>query len=508
MHRKHLELFLWILILKLIFVDECQSFSSREKHNHHHHVLQRTSKTKFADANRALNQRSTTVNNFYNVIAQDGADPWVFKHIDGWYYATKTTGIDVQIWRSTSLTTVFSGEHRVIWQSNNSGPACRSIWAPELHFVQSGWYVYFAGTTCDDRNENHRMFVLENPNQDPFSGPFSFRGQITDSSNKWAIDGTILELPSRQLYFIWSGWEGDVNVRQNLYIAQMSNPWTISSNRVEISRPTYPWEINHQPYINEGPEITIRNNVILLIYSASGSWTNDYCLGLITSTVTSDLMKATSWQKRSTPIFRSGNNIFGPGHHSLTKSPDNTEDWIVYHSARYSGSGWTRQVRTQSFTWNADSTPNLGVPVDSNTPIRLPSGETARNRYEAENAILTNGPSAHQHPNASNHTKVGYIDYTQSAVKFIIQCSQTGTYYISIRNGNGSAGNALATHWLTINNQSPIEIPIVFSGWDNWGSAIIRVNLNQGQNELIFKKGQNFAEIDMLDIISVSQTKY
>lgn len=27
------------------------------------------------------------VRNFYNVIMQDGADPWMYKH-DGWYYFT------------------------------------------------------------------------------------------------------------------------------------------------------------------------------------------------------------------------------------------------------------------------------------------------------------------------------------------------------------------------------------------------------------------------------------
>lgn len=29
-------------------------------------------------------------NNFYNVVMQDGADPWVYKHTDGFYYFTKT----------------------------------------------------------------------------------------------------------------------------------------------------------------------------------------------------------------------------------------------------------------------------------------------------------------------------------------------------------------------------------------------------------------------------------
>jgi GH43 family beta-xylosidase len=32
---------------------------------------------------------------------------------------------------------------------------------------------------------------LENDNEDPFQGEFQFRGQLTDATNKWAIDGTV-----------------------------------------------------------------------------------------------------------------------------------------------------------------------------------------------------------------------------------------------------------------------------------------------------------------------------
>jgi GH43 family beta-xylosidase len=59
------------------------------------------------------------------------------------------------------------------------------------------------------------MFVLENENEDPFQGAFVFRGQLTDETNKWAIDGTVFEHPlTNDLYFIWSGWEGDIDVMQ------------------------------------------------------------------------------------------------------------------------------------------------------------------------------------------------------------------------------------------------------------------------------------------------------
>jgi hypothetical protein len=344
------------------------------------------------------------------------------------------------------------------------------------------------------------MFVIENTNADPFSGTFTWKGQITDATNKWAIDGTVLQHPSGQLYFLWSGWQGDVNERQIIYIARMSNPWTINSARVEIARPVYSWETNHRPYINEGPQVSVRNGIISLVYSASGSWTNDYCLGLITTPTSSDPMIAASWQKRSNPIFRSGNSIYGPGHQSFTKSRDGREDWIIYHSARYSGSGWTRQVRAQQFTWNADSTPNLGSPVNPNIPIRVPSGDQNRDRYEAEHARLLNKAMAHPHSSASNGLKVGFIDLPESTVEFTVQCPKAGTYVIVVRNGNGSAGNALATHWLTINGGNRIEIQIVYSGWDMWGASMIRATLKQGANTLTFKKGTNFAEIDEIDV--------
>jgi hypothetical protein len=211
-------------------------------------------------------------------------------------------------------------------------------------------------------------------------------------------------------------------------------------------------------------------------------------------------MNANSWEKRPNPIFQSGNNVLAPGHHSFTKSRDGQEDWIIYHSALYSGAGETRQVRAQQFTWNADSTPNLGEPANRNIPIQIPSGDQVRDRYEAESAHLLNNPRPIPNPTASNNTKVGYVDYPESTVEFTVQCAKAGTYVIVIRNANGSTGNAVATHWLTINNGSRTEIPVVYSGWDMWGTSMIRASLKQGTNTIIINKGTNFAEIDEIDV--------
>jgi GH43 family beta-xylosidase len=441
--------------------------------------------------------------NFYNVIAQDGADPSIVHHTDGWYYYTKTTGGNVRLWRSRTLTGLDGSQSKVIWTPTAATPYSSNIWAPEIVRLDGKWYVYFAADDGD--NENHRMYVLENTNADPFVGDWTFRGQITDATDRWAIDGTAFAVGTKK-YFIWSGWPAGTNGKQNLYIAEMSNPWTISSARAQISTPTYGWETNASPTVNEGPEVIIRNGKINLVYSASGSWTDNYCLGLITADVGSNLLNAASWTKRSTPIFSTANSIWGPGHHTFTTSPDGREDWIVYHNARWQGAGWTRQIRAQKFTWNADDTPNLGTPVARHAAIPLPSGETGRLRYEAEDAVVRGVAQVVSGANSSGGAHVGSIDTVESGVTFTVSVPSSGTYMLAARTGCGMDDVTSATHLVSVNNGSSISLRTVESGWGNWGTAYARISLNAGTNTIAFSKGDSFAELDAIDLFLVQPT--
>ncbi|CAF1602965.1 unnamed protein product, partial [Didymodactylos carnosus] len=129
-----------------------------------------------------------------------------------------------------------------------------------------------------------------------------------------------------------------------------------------------------------------------------------------------------------------------------------------------------------------------------------PSGEPNRDRYEAEAAVLKNGPYSRSEVSASNGLKVGHIDNSDSSVEFSVQCSKAGWYIVIVRTGNGSSGNALASHKLSVNNGGTSEVFTVYSGWNNWGSLTLRLKLNAGTNTLKVTKGQNFAEIDCLDV--------
>ena len=259
-----------------------------------------------------------------------------------------------------------------------TGPYSKDIWAPELHYLQNKWYIYFAADDGD--NKNHRIYVLENSSPDPLTTNWVFKGKIADSTDKWAIDASEFEY-NGQAYLLWSGWPGDVNGQQNIYIAKMKDPFTIGGNRVLISSPSYSWETNGAPpTINEGPEVLESPaGKIFLTYSASGCWTDDYALGMLSLKDGSDPLIAANWTKSATPVFTKNINggAFGPGHNGFFKSRDGKEYWIIYHanSAAGQGCGDARNPRIQKFTWNADGTPNFGSPSAINTPIKVPSGE-------------------------------------------------------------------------------------------------------------------------------------
>jgi GH43 family beta-xylosidase len=439
-----------------------------------------------------------TVSDFYNVVIPSGADPSVvFNTSTGWYYRTKSMGTSVQLWRSKTLSGMGSVGSKTIWTAPAGTPYSSTVWAPEIFFYSGTgkWYVYFAAD--NGTNSNHRMYVLESAGADPFTGTWTFKGQLTDSSNLWAIDGTVFEV-NGQLYTIWSGWPTTTNSQQNLYIASMSNPWTINSSRVQISTPTYSWETSTQA-IQEGPEVLIRNNKISVIYSASASWTDSYCLGQLTATVGSNLLSAASWTKKSTPVFSSANGIYGPGHCTFTKSPDGIEDWIVYHNAQYQGAGWTRQIRAQKFTWNSDNTPNFGTPFSRETRIAMPSGEIERWRYNAENASLSGGAVAASASSAAGGKYV-LIDNTSKAVQFTVNVPVAAEYVLAVRAASLTPDESAASFNISVNGGSAASLSLPSAGWKNWTVVQSRVNLAVGANTIRFTKNAATAELDMIEL--------
>jgi GH43 family beta-xylosidase len=292
----------------------------------------------------------------------DGADPWVVRHTDGFlYYISSRGGNVLEIRRACTLIELPDAEPVTVWTPPGGTPYSHELWAPELHFVRGQWWIYVAADDGD--NHNHRMYALSNPSPNPQEGTWTLHPTPL-ATEKWAIDGTVFET-SNQLYFVWSGWEGDENVAQNLYIAPMSDPATLSGPRVLLSVPEYEWEKrgcgNGLPTINEGPQVLIKGDAIHIIYSASGSWSDFYCLGRLSLTKGGDLLDPTAWHKHPEAVFEGTSDAIAPGHCSFLTNPTDG-DWIIYHTAKHAGAGWNRMVRAQRFVWNGDI-PQFGVPL-------------------------------------------------------------------------------------------------------------------------------------------------
>lgn len=368
------------------------------------------------------------VRDFYNVLVDNGADPWVIRH-NGVYYLTYTTGGSVEVVRAKTLSGLAAGERKVLWRPEPTGPASRDIWAPELHFLRGRWYVYFAAD--DGKNENHRMFALENPAADPFEGTFTFRGKIAPpGDDHWAIDGTAFEAAGR-LYFVWSGWPGDQDIEQVLYIAPMSDPLTISGPRVLISRPEWGWETNSRPNVNEGPEAIVRDGTVHLLYSASGAWTSRYCLGRLEARADDDLLDPCSWRKHPAAVFAGGNGVIAPGHAGFTRSPDDREDWIIYHAAKFRGAGFNRLVRLQPFTWK-DGAPFFGPPVPPDQTIPLPGGDPPRQRVECEAGSAAGGKTVADET-ASGGAHLAAASPAELTVELTLSVPGGGPHALAIR---------------------------------------------------------------------------
>lgn len=332
---------------------------------------------------------------FTNPLLPSGADPWsIYK--DGYYYYTHTTGRNITIWKTDNLANLAIAEKKVVWTPPATGPYSKEIWAPEIHFLQGKWYVYFAADS--GKNIDHRLYVIENASKDPLQGEWIMKGKLTTPEDKWSIDGSVFENKG-QLYHVWSGWKGDVNGEQDIYIAKMSNPWTITGKRTLISAPVYDWEKNgdlnnkegpSHVNVNEGPEVLAHGNKLFLVYSASGCWTDYYALGMSVADADADLMDAASWKKHDQPVFQQSpsKSVYAPGHNSFFKSPDGKEDWILYHANNKPGLGCGRfrSPRAQRFTWNADGTPNFGEPVAEGVQLDIPSG--TGNKTASLNPVL------------------------------------------------------------------------------------------------------------------------
>ncbi|WUR92762.1 family 43 glycosylhydrolase [Streptomyces sp. NBC_01262] len=317
---------------------------------------------------------------YTNPIAAQRADPFIYKHTDGYYYFTATVPEydRIVLRRATTIQGLSTATETTIWTKHASGVMGAHIWAPEVHFIDGKWYVYFAAGSTSDVWAI-RMYVLETDAANPLTGTWTEKGQIATPVSSFSLDATTFAVNGVR-YLAWAQRNPSEDNNTSLFIARMTNPWTLSGTPVEISQPTLSWEtIGYK--VNEGPAVIQHGGKVFMTYSASATDAN-YCLGMLTASASADLLDPASWTKGSQPVFKTSDatSQYGPGHNSFTVSEDGKSDILVYHDRSYKDitgdplNDPNRRTRVQKLYWNADGTPNFGIPVaDGVTPQRFSS---------------------------------------------------------------------------------------------------------------------------------------
>ncbi len=328
---------------------------------------------------RAKDREADTSSSLINPLLIKGIDPWA-TFMNGQYYYTQGYEDRIMIWKTSDITQLENAEKKEVWIPNDSNNAYH-LWGPEIHFLNNKWYIYFS---ADDGNtDNHQIYVLENKSEDPFEGQFVMKGRIqTDAGNNWAIHASVFE-HNKQLYMIWSGWQSRRIGAENqcIYIASMENPWTLSSDRIILSKPELEWERQwispdgsrtaYPIYVNEAPQFFQSRNKdrVLIYYSASGRWTPYYSLGLLSANASSDLLNDSSWTKSPQPVFKQHieNNVYAPGGICFIPSPDGKDTLFIYHARHIEndppGATDSRSPRIQKLKWDNNGIPVLGIPT-------------------------------------------------------------------------------------------------------------------------------------------------
>jgi len=272
-------------------------------------------------------------------LIEQRADPHVFLK-DGWYYFTASVPeFDRIILRkSRTLEGLSEAQEKTVWFHHPDGEMSCYIWAPELHFVDGQWVIYFAAAREGEDEAgcfNHRTYALINENPDPMEGSFREAGRIDTGWESFTLDSTTTVFEGKR-YFIWAQRDDRIPGNSNLYIARMKNALELELPAVLLSVPEYDWECQGF-LVNEGPGCLHHGGNLYVTYS--GSATDErYAIGLLTLEAGRDPLDPASWTKSPKPVMTTEekNGIYGPGHNSFTRD-ENGQDILVFHARPYPG---------------------------------------------------------------------------------------------------------------------------------------------------------------------------
>ena len=428
---------------------------------------------------------------FTNPLYQ-AEDPWVIQHDDFYYVCTSGPLNPTAVYVSKSKTLVERGEKVKVWEdAENYG----RVFAPELHFIQGKWYIYF----CADSKEHgwkHMAVVLRAKTDNPLDG-FTNEGVLftgDENGNAQANDFTTVTWDG-QLYAFW-GSLGDPVIR-NSVMAPMDSPTKITAFRKET---------NHHA---EGPRFLIHEDRLILTGAEGAFASKDYRLtALMFDPELGTFEDRNAWVSLGT-LLESTSDVWGPSRASFTVSRDSKENWAMYHSKIFpADDNGIRAANIMPFTFDENSRPVFGKPAGPSTFQQLPSGDPGLGDiYPVGNWELSGGAkhsSAHDHH--SGDTYVDSFGKEGASASLKVEAASEGLYRLVFRYSNGVAIDAEQQSHPTAYPPGKGTLTLRVNGekvrrcefhrtthWNAWMLHGENIMLKAGENhiQLVTEKGDN-----------------
>lgn len=272
------------------------------------------------------------------------ADPFVWRH-EGIYYAVGTGAAEAhgdaggrvfQMLRSTDLTSWTPLPTALDALPPDYGDA---YWAPEVAFADGRFYLYYS-VGRGDKAHHIRVAVSDTP-----EGPYSDTGsRVTNPFDiPFAIDASPFQDDDGQWYLFYArdsldtARPGTVVVVDRLVgmtrlageermVVRAQHEWQrFVANRVMYGG-VYDW------HTIEGPCVRKHEGRYYCFFSA-GRWENEsYGVDYAVADHAMGPYTCDSNDEGARVLHTIPGQIIGPGHNSMTASPDGTEDYIVYHA--------------------------------------------------------------------------------------------------------------------------------------------------------------------------------
>ncbi len=299
---------------------------------------------------------SEVVNPVLDVPGVDQGDPAILR-FQGLYYLYHSGRDCVRVYQSKNLVDWTEAGVALVASPQADHWAQIDLWAPEVIYSNGIFYLYVAGAEkkegkADDEKRRIGVATSTSP-----IGPFQFADRPL--VEEWSIDAHPFKDADGAYHMFYNirdettrGPEGVIGCGN--VVDKMVSLTELAGQPAFVCKPEFPWEgsLEKDWYWNEGPFTIKRLGVYYQMYSGGCFYQPTYHLAYATSKAIGG-----PWVKWpngvSVPILRSNKEVWGPGHHVVTKGPNGVQDYVVYHGR--TGDGATRSNFIDPLYWRGDS---------------------------------------------------------------------------------------------------------------------------------------------------------